>query len=159
MHQFHINSLSQSSDCESIISSDDTTVTMWNTERSAQPSKDDLKGANYFNLIDKAPKLIHDLSEVITHSQFHPTDSQQFLLASSKGYVEIYDMRTCTKLSKSQVIQCKIRDYESTANPFCEIVNSISCAKFLEHSTGHYIASRDYLNVKMWDLRMPLHFV
>ena len=103
MHQFHINSLSQSSDCESIISSDDTTVNLWNIERSAQPSNDENKGATYFNLIDKAPKKILELSEVITHCQFHPTDPSQFLLASSKGYVEIYDMRQSTKI---KAIKC-----------------------------------------------------
>ena len=35
VHQFHINSISQSADSESLISSDDTTVTMWNIERSS----------------------------------------------------------------------------------------------------------------------------
>ena len=39
VHQFHINSLSQSSDCESILSSDDTTVNLWNLEKSLQPNQ------------------------------------------------------------------------------------------------------------------------
>ena len=44
-------------------------------------------------------------------------------------------------------------------NSYSEIVNSISCARFIEHGGDHLLASRDYLNVKMWDLRKPLHFV
>lgn len=35
VHQFHINSISQSSDVETLISSDDTSVVMWNIERAA----------------------------------------------------------------------------------------------------------------------------
>ena len=67
VHQFHINSLSQSSDCESILSSDDTTVNLWNLEKSLQPNPKNQASATYFNLIDKAPKKILELSEVITH--------------------------------------------------------------------------------------------
>ena len=35
VHRYHINSISQSADSESLISADDTTVMMWNIERSA----------------------------------------------------------------------------------------------------------------------------
>lgn len=71
---------------------------MWNIERSAHSSQnrdgEDNQCSNvYYKLIDKAPKKINELSEVITHAQFHPTEPSQFLLASSKGYVEIYDLR------------------------------------------------------------------
>ena len=44
-------------------------------------------------MIEKAPEKIFEMNEVITHCQFHPTEPSQFLLASSKGYVEIYDLR------------------------------------------------------------------
>lgn len=79
VHRYHINSISQSADSESLISSDDTTVTMWNIERSAH-STQNRDGENnqcsnvYYKLIDKAPKKIQELNEVITHAQFHPTE-------------------------------------------------------------------------------------
>ena len=111
----------------------------------------------YYKLIDKAPKKIFELNEVITQCQFHPTEPSQFLLASSKGYVEIYDLRQSTKMKAA--VKCVIRDNESLSNNYSEIVNSISSARFIEHGGSPLLASRDYLNVKMWDLRKPQHFV
>jgi len=71
---------------------------MWNIERSSKSNQNRDGALNdcsnvYYKLIDKAPKKVFELSEVITHAQFHPTEPSQFLLASSKGYVEIYDLR------------------------------------------------------------------
>jgi len=71
--------VSQCADNESLLSSDDTTVMLWNIERSAQ-SDQNRDGNNsectnvYYQLIDKAPKKIFEISEVITHAQFHPTE-------------------------------------------------------------------------------------
>ena len=71
---------------------------MWNIERAScsnqnRDGETNNCGNVYYKLIDKAPKKIFELSEVITHSEFHPTEPNQFLVASSKGYVEIYDLR------------------------------------------------------------------
>ena len=130
VHQYHISALSQSSDCENMISCDDTTVTLWNIERSctkmnnqprsstfdynynSSPPKTTPNTTNsYFNLIDKAPRKIFELSEVITHCEFHPTDPCLFLLTSSKGYIEVYDLRESTKLKPT--IKLQINDSES----------------------------------------------
>ena len=98
VHQYHISALSQSSDCENIISCDDTTVTLWNIERSCNKMNNQTRSTtfghnsynnstdsspktnSYFNLIDKAPRKIFELSEVITHCEFHPTDPCLILL-------------------------------------------------------------------------------
>ena len=56
-------------------------------------------------------------------------------------------------------VKCVIRDIESQSNTYSEIVNSITSARFIEHGGSPLLASRDYLNVKMWDLRKPQHFV
>ena len=56
-------------------------------------------------------------------------------------------------------VKCVIRDNESQSNAYGEIVNSITSARFIEHLGPPLLASRDYLNVKMWDLRKPQHFV
>ena len=56
-------------------------------------------------------------------------------------------------------VKCVIRDNESLSNNYSEIVNSIASARFIEHGGSPLLASRDYLNVKMWDLRKPQHFV
>lgn len=56
-------------------------------------------------------------------------------------------------------VKCVIRDNESQGCRYSEIVNSITSARFIEHGGSPLLASRDYLNVKMWDLRRPQHFV
>ena len=71
--------------------------------------------------------------------------------------MEIYDLRQSTKMKAA--VKCVIRDNESLSNNYSEIVNSISSARFIEHGGSPLLASRDYLNVKMWDLRKPQHFV
>lgn len=50
-----------------------------------------------FNLVNIAPSKIEDLSEVITHCEFHPIDSHKFLYSSSKGYFMVGDLRLNTK--------------------------------------------------------------
>ena len=72
IHQFHINAISQSADGESLISSDDTSVTMWNIERSSMQNQNrdgEISDCSnvYYKLIDKAPKKVFELNEVITH--------------------------------------------------------------------------------------------
>ena len=56
-------------------------------------------------------------------------------------------------------VRCAIKDNESMHNKFSEIVNAITSARFIEHGGSPLLATRDYLNVKMWDLRKPHHFV
>lgn len=51
----------------------------------------------YFRLIDKTPRKIFEVSEVITSCQFHPTDPYIFLVTSSKGSIELYDLRRSMK--------------------------------------------------------------
>ena len=56
-------------------------------------------------------------------------------------------------------IKCTIKDLESQSCTYSEICNSISCARFVEGPGSPLLATRDYLNVKMWDLRNPQFFV
>ena len=74
------------------------------------------------------------------------------MLTSSKGYIEIYDIR---QSNKTKPVTCTILDRESKNNEFGEIINSITSAKFIVDDGDHWLASRDYLNVKIWDLRKP----
>ena len=71
IHQVHINSISQSADSESLISSDDSSVTMWNIERAGSSANRDGEAIDcsnvYYKMIEKAPEKIFELNEVITH--------------------------------------------------------------------------------------------
>jgi serine/threonine-protein phosphatase 2A regulatory subunit B len=61
-HNYHIHSLSQAADGEHFLSADDLRVNVWNLETNKTT----------FSIVDfKAPN-IDDLTEVITHAEFHP---------------------------------------------------------------------------------------
>eukprot|EP01121_Diplochlamys_sp_Union-15-3_P019416 TRINITY_DN7312_c0_g1_i1.p1 TRINITY_DN7312_c0_g1~~TRINITY_DN7312_c0_g1_i1.p1 ORF type:complete len:214 (+),score=31.52 TRINITY_DN7312_c0_g1_i1:27-644(+) len=90
-----------------------------------------------------------DLSEVITTSCFHPKFCNILMYATSKGSARLVDLRDsalCGKFSKV---------FEEPDNDiggfFQELVTSISDIKFSKD--GRFFCSRDYLTMKIWDLR------
>eukprot|EP00347_Sterkiella_histriomuscorum_P001605 403371389 len=143
-HQFHIHSVSQSFDSEYLLSADDITINLWNIE-------DHTKS---YNIINIKPNNIEDLQEIITHVQFHPTNSQLFAYSSSKGYFNLCDLRQNTDVF-SNVKNFITTDEESHKNEFSEIINSCTWISFLDGDQEFQVISRDYLSVKLWDIRMP----
>jgi serine/threonine-protein phosphatase 2A regulatory subunit B len=142
LHNYHINSISHCATGEGFLSSDDLKIYIWDLETT--------KCA--YNVVDLKPDNFEELSEVITASKFHPTSDNQFIFSTSKGVIRIGDLRANSCCDKAQV---SIEDKESTAqkNFFTDIVASISDITY--SSNGRYIFSRDFLNVKVWDVNMP----
>jgi serine/threonine-protein phosphatase 2A regulatory subunit B len=56
---------------------------MWNLENNIEA----------YNVVDLKPPNIEEVSEVITHVEFHPRRSDLFMFSSSKGYVCQCDLR------------------------------------------------------------------
>lgn len=140
-HTYHINSISVNSDQEHFLSADDLRINLWNFEITNQS----------FNIVDIKPANMEELSEVITASEFHPISCNLFAYTSSKGTIRLCDMRQRALCDQ----QAKI--YEEGEDPnsrsfFSEIIASISDIKF-SHS-GNHMLTRDYLTVKVWDLKM-----
>lgn len=140
-HTYHINSISPNSDQETFISADDLRINLWNYDIPNQS----------FNIVDIKPTNMEELTEVITCAEFHPQQCNLFMYSSSKGTIKLCDMRT------NSVCQNKTKIFEEFTNPinhnfFTEITSSISDIKFSPN--GRYIASRDYLTVKIWDINM-----
>eukprot|EP01126_Amoeba_proteus_P023818 TRINITY_DN2394_c0_g1_i1.p1 TRINITY_DN2394_c0_g1~~TRINITY_DN2394_c0_g1_i1.p1 ORF type:complete len:302 (-),score=57.11 TRINITY_DN2394_c0_g1_i1:372-1277(-) len=138
-HAYNINSLSFNSDGETFISADDLRINLWNIEISNEA----------FGIVDIKPENMDNLQEVITFSDFHPTSCNLFIYSTSKGALRLGDLR-CSSL-------CDTYAKEFT-NPggeiggfFQELVATISNCKFSPN--GYFIASRDYLSMKIWDLR------
>eukprot|EP00850_Spirogloea_muscicola_P020431 SM000216S06557 [mRNA] locus=s216:78669:83310:- [translate_table: standard] len=143
-HAYHINSISTNSDCETYISADDLRINLWNIEISDQS----------FNIVDIKPSNMEDLTEVITSAEFHPTDCHLLAYSSSKGSIRLLDMRQSALCDQ----HCKL--YEELEAPgsrsfFSEIIASISDIKFARG--GRYILARDYMTMKLWDLRKERH--
>ena len=107
---------------------------------------------------------MEDLAEVITASEFHPTDCSTLVYSSSKGTIRLCDMRDralCDKHAKRKLtlttLLFKKIEFDEPEEPnqrsfFSEIIGTISDVKF-SHD-GRYLLSRDYLTVKVWDLAM-----
>lgn len=142
-HAYHINSLSVNSDCETYISADDLRVNLWHLERG--------DAADAFTVVDIKPENMEDLTEVITSAEFHPSRCDLFAYSSSKGSIRLADMRTNALCAQS----AKTFDAPETPGSrsfFSEIIASVSDVKFSRD--GGFLLSRDYLNLRWWDLRM-----
>lgn len=138
-HDYNINSISNNSDGETFLSADDLRINLWNLEISDQ----------CFNIIDMKPSNMEDLTEVITSAEFHPTYCNMLAYSSSRGFIRLVDMRQSALCDHSARI---LQDGESRGfkSFFTEIITSISDIKFA--SDGRHILSRDYMNLKLWDM-------
>ncbi|PAA79742.1 hypothetical protein BOX15_Mlig014120g2 [Macrostomum lignano] len=140
-HTYHINAISVNSDQETFLSADDLRVNLWHLQITDQS----------YNIVDIKPANMEDLTEVITAAEFHPSHCHLFVYSSSKGSVRLCDMRQRALCDQHAAI------YEEADDPanrsfFSEIISSISDVKF-SHS-GRYLLSRDYLQLKVWDMNM-----
>ena len=141
LHNYHINALSLASNDEVMISSDDLRVYLWNLEETKKA----------FNVVDLKPDNLDELSEVITSCQYHPVVDNMFLYSTSKGVIKVADLRK-SGICDNTAIHLEEKEDPSKKNFFTEIVSSISDAIFSKN--GKYVFSRDFLNVKVWDLAM-----
>ncbi|KAK9104414.1 hypothetical protein Scep_021258 [Stephania cephalantha] len=140
-HDFNINSISNNSDGETFVSADDLRINLWNLEFSNQ----------CFNIIDMKPSDMEDLTEVITSAEFHPIYCNILAYSSSRGFIRLVDMRQSALCDQhARILQD--REARGSKSFFTEIVASISDVKFA--SDGRHILSRDYMNLKLWDLNM-----
>jgi len=129
------------SDGETYLSSDDLRINLWKMSRSDAT----------FNIVDIKPANMEELTEVITSAEFHPQHCNIFMHSSSKGMIKLADMR-CAALCDSSAKVFEEPEDPAMKSFFSEIISSISDVKF--STDGRYILSRDYLNLKVWDINM-----
>ncbi|CAA0826670.1 Serine/threonine protein phosphatase 2A 55 kDa regulatory subunit B beta isoform [Striga hermonthica] len=128
------------SDWETFLSGDDLRINLWNLEVSNQ----------CFNIIDLKPTNMEDLIEVITAAEFHPFHCNLLAYSSSRGFVRLVDMRQSALCDHNARI---FKDEDSQPKSFfTEIIASITDMKFA--NDGRHILSRDYMNLKLWDMNM-----
>lgn len=141
-HAYHINSISLNSDEETFLSADDLRIHLWHLNAS---------GAG-FNVLDIKPDNMEELTEVITSAEFHPSHCHLFMYSSSRGIVKLCDLRA-SALCHSWARKLEEPDHTSTRSSFfSEIIASISDVKF--SPDGRYILTRDYMNLRLWDMHM-----
>ncbi|CCW62815.1 unnamed protein product [Phytomonas sp. EM1] len=142
-----IQSLSVSADCETFMSVEDLQVFWWHFEAS-----DTTKPTC---IVDLRPRsgLLDEIEELITASCFHPTHGSLFLLSRSSGILNVGDLRhPPSRETRQYAITTQITPQQNptSSSSYNEILCSISAAAFL--TPGH-IVTRDYLSLKLWDLR------
>lgn len=140
-HTYHINSISLNSDQQTFMSADDLRINLWHLEITDQS----------FNIVDIKPANMEELTEVITAAEFHPKNCSSFVYSSSKGSIRLCDMRQ-RALCDQHAKMFEEPEDPSSRNFFSEIISSVSDVKF--SNDGRYLVTRDYLNVKVWDLQM-----
>ncbi|GMI99478.1 hypothetical protein like AT1G17720 [Hibiscus trionum] len=140
-HDFNINSISNNSDGETFISADDLRINLWNVEVTDQS----------FNIVDMKPSNMEDLTEVITSAEFHPTHCNLLAYGSSRGFIRLVDMRQSALCDYNSMI-FQDEEWRGSRSFLTEIVASISDIKF--SVDGRHILSRDYMNLKVWDVKM-----
>jgi len=145
-HAYHINSISPSSDYETFLSADDLRINLWHLDSSVKNS--------CFELVDLKPEDMNDLKEVITCAKYHPIHGNILAYSSSRGFTYLCDLRTNAKIEKpSKSFGVTVDDSE--ASFFTEILVSVSDMSF--SSDGNFLLARDFLTVKVWDVRMEKH--
>lgn len=141
-HSYHINSISLNSDEETFLSADDLRVNLWNLEREGQG----------FNVLDLKPNNVEDLTEVLTCATFHPDHCHLFVHSTSRGVVRLCDLRT-SALCDNWARMYALPPENSRRNSFfSEIIASVSDVKF--SPDGRYFLTRDYMNLRLWDINM-----
>ncbi|WVZ74582.1 hypothetical protein U9M48_022747 [Paspalum notatum var. saurae] len=141
-HQFNIHSISTNCDGETFVSADDLRINLWHLEVTTQ----------CFNIVDTKPPDMEDLVEVITAAEFHPSSCSTLAYGSSRGLVRLVDLR------RSALCDHSVRTFQDRENRpqpstfFTEIVSCITDLKFI--GDGRSVITRDYMNLKLWDLRV-----
>lgn len=140
-----IHSLALCADAQTFLSADDFQVQWWHLDGTDQASS---------CLVDIHPADMGEISELLTAAAFHPSHGSLFLTASSNGWTAVGDLRDppsrserhySSKLTlkpEHNIVQCEHDD----------ILCSVADAAFL-HDTS--VVTRDYLSMKLWDLRRP----
>ncbi|CAH8501638.1 unnamed protein product [Schistosoma turkestanicum] len=140
-HAYHINAVSVNSDQETFLSADDLRINLWHLDVSSQS----------FTIVDLKPSNMQDLNEVITCSRFHPVQCNILAYSTSRGLIRLCDMRY-RALCDSHVLVFADPSLSQNLGFFADIIASLSDFRF--GHTGNYILARDYLTLKIWDMRM-----
>eukprot|EP00759_Apiculatamorpha_spiralis_P033837 PhF_6_TR35014/c0_g1_i3/m.50953/K04354/PPP2R2; serine/threonine-protein phosphatase 2A regulatory subunit B len=142
-HEFSVNSVSVDSEARYVLTSDDLSLRMWATEH--LDTSLEVRSIKPFDL--------EQLSETITGSSFHPVDPNLLWYHTSTGFVNVFDTRSSLNC-ETPVVQlegCMYKIPEMQASPFGNVTCAVSgCAWSPD---GYMIASRDFVSVKLWDIR------
>ena len=131
-------------DGENFLTADEARVDLWNVEK---------KNDTVYNLVDYERRHSTFEDERITSAAFNQTSGCVFLYTTSTGKINICDMRERSDFHARPSLQLEVsfKNNGLRSHVFNKWVDCVSEAKFVAGT--HQIASRDYMSVKLWDLR------
>ncbi|TBU18149.1 regulatory subunit B of Ser/Thr protein phosphatase 2A [Hamiltosporidium tvaerminnensis] len=135
IHLYTINSLHSSLNSEYLLSSDYLKINLWCTRNMDKA----------FCIIDIKPTRYEELAYVITSSRFKCDDDMVFGYSTSKGEINIQDLRI--KSSSGKVMTMGKRTNSSV---FDDLMKSISDFRFCD---DHTIVARDLSSLTLFDTR------
>ena len=140
--EFHLHSLSQSADTENFLAADEFGINLYNLE----------SASSIFNMVDFERIKDRSLQESITCARFNQNQGTVFLYGTTQGKVNVCDFRENSDFHKtaSTVLDAAQKNAATKAGVFNKWTNAISDARFVGDSQ---VVSRDYMTVKLWDLR------
>lgn len=77
----------------------------------------------------------------------HPSNDSLFLIGTDKGSLKLSDLRISSNFNDAIGFNT---EKIVNKNFFTDIVCSYSSSQFIK--SGKYVAARDYLNVRIWDI-------
>lgn len=92
-------------------------------------------------------KEVEDVQENLTCGKFHPSSDSMFVYTTNKKGLKLNDLRASTREEAGVSF---LTEGKETKNFFTDLVSSYSSVEFVRG--GKYIAARDYLTVKVWDV-------
>ena len=113
----------------------------------------DNKKSPIYSLIDYERKSTTFDDERITSMINNLYSGNMFMYATSTGKINICDLRERSDFHNkaSITLDNTARSSKHSSSVFSKWVSSVSDAKFVQNP--YHIFSRDYLSVKLWDLR------
>ena len=113
----------------------------------------DRQDSAIFNLVDYERRSSCFADERITSARFNQSRGSVFMYTTSTGKINVCDFRENSDFHIKPSLSFDIATKTASAKTsvFSKWMNCVSDARFIENS--HQIVSRDYLSVKLWDMR------
>ena len=131
-------------DGENFLTADESRVDLWNIEKTND---------TVYNLVDYERRHSAFEDERITSAAFNKNQGCVFLYTTSTGKINICDLRERSDFHtrSSLTLEISFKNNGLRSQIFNKWVDCVSEAKFVPGT--HQIVSRDYMSVKLWDLR------
>mmetsp|Transcript_20236 Transcript_20236/g.37754 ORF Transcript_20236/g.37754 Transcript_20236/m.37754 type:complete len:339 (-) Transcript_20236:285-1301(-) len=136
LHDFRIHSLTVHHHWPVFVTADELSIFLWDIELAGTAHQ--LLGRTH---------SVFELEDVITSASFSEADPALLLWSSTKGTVNVGDLRL------KSILTHPVAQFQHTSESqgfLTEVINSVSSAKFLDHTT---LVAREFFNLKFWDLR------